>query len=289
MADENSGVWDGRRPLWVRNVVKRHETTLSKMGIVVATERLDKPADWCFDQGYHTLVVHVEGRLRRMESVFTAGPSSTVLPSVGDLWVIPAGRRYAALAQGGMARFVEIRLPTALIGDAALAPRVADRDPFLYGVAARLADLVPAEDDISRMLMHAIGEALRLHLSHTYGPARASSGPRAAVLSDGKRERIASAVRDQLDEAQSLASLAAAVDLPVRQFLAAFRTSFGTSPWQYVLAIRLAEGARLLRETNDPVTDIALGVGFSTPSHFTTMFRRRFGVHPSAYRQQTSR
>ena len=47
---------------------------------------------------------------------------------------------------------------------------------------------------------------------------------------------------------------------------------------------RLDEAARLLRRTDERITEIGLAVGFATPSHFATAFARRFGVPPSRYR-----
>ncbi|MBA2304084.1 MAG: helix-turn-helix domain-containing protein [Acidobacteria bacterium] len=40
----------------------------------------------------------------------------------------------------------------------------------------------------------------------------------------------------------------------------------------------------LLERTSRSALDIALDVGFKTPSHFTSRFRREFGVTPRAVR-----
>jgi AraC-like DNA-binding protein len=46
----------------------------------------------------------------------------------------------------------------------------------------------------------------------------------------------------------------------------------------------------LLKEDNGglSLTEIAYLVGFSSSSHFTTMFRRKFGVRPSDVRRKAS-
>lgn len=58
----------------------------------------------------------------------------------------------------------------------------------------------------------------------------------------------------------------------------------GTS-WRDVLTqARFDHAARLLRETDCPVLEIALELGYSDPSHFARAFRRIAGESPSAYR-----
>lgn len=283
MAETASQVWDGIRPLSPRDLVARHERRIGAMGVVAAIENLARPTDWTFEERHHTIVVHLGGRLDRMECEFSAGPSGPAIPSRGDIWMIPAGCRYAALAQGERAEFVELRVPTALLGDTPLAARVRHRDDVLSGSAARLAGLIGGpRGDIADMASHAIVDALGLYLVERYG---ARMEPRARRgLSAADRARLVDAIRGQLDARHSLDTLAALVAMDVRRFTGAFRQAFGASPWQYVMRARLDEAARLLRDGDAPVTEIALATGFATPSHFATAFARRFGVGPSRWR-----
>lgn len=284
MSGQAWGVWDGIRPLRPRALVARRETAIGPLGIVAATERLDQPTDWAFEEAHHTIVVHLGGRIERMACEFSVGPSGHVSPLRGDVWMIPAACRYAALAEGGRADFVELRVPTALLGDAPIAARVRHRDDFLFGSASRLADLLLREDgdDLTDMAAHAIGDALQMHLRALYG-CRGGAARRQA-LSASQRARVATAIRDELDAPHSLAALAGLVGMDVRRFTAAFREAFGVSPWQYVRRARLDAAARMLRQGDEAVTEIALATGFATPSHFATAFTRRFGVAPSRYR-----
>ena len=137
------------------------------------------------------------------------------------------------------------------------------------------------------MAAHAIAQAIELHLRHQYGRPAAPPARRPAFDTQVRRF-LADAIHATLDDPHDLESLAALVGMDVRRFTAAFRTAFGCSPWQYILDARLAEGARLLREGDRTITDIALSTGFATPSHFTTRFTRHFGVPPSRYRKLAS-
>ena len=50
---------------------------------------------------------------------------------------------------------------------------------------------------------------------------------------------------------------------------------------------RLRDAARRVATTRDPVTEIALDVGFEDLSNFIRSFRAEFGVPPSRYRAGT--
>lgn len=61
-------------------------------------------------------------------------------------------------------------------------------------------------------------------------------------------------------------------------------TREGTS-WRDVLTkARFDHAARLLRETECPILEISMDLGYSDPSHFARAFRGLTGVSPSAYR-----
>lgn len=63
-----------------------------------------------------------------------------------------------------------------------------------------------------------------------------------------------------------------------------FRRSEGIPLYQYHLSLRLARALTELPHSND-ITGLALDLGFSSHSHFTLAFRRRFGMTPSQYRR----
>jgi AraC family transcriptional regulator len=51
-----------------------------------------------------------------------------------------------------------------------------------------------------------------------------------------------------------------------------------------LLRARLRDAAQRLRTGRDPVTEIALDVGFDDLSNFIRSFRAEFGVSPGRYR-----
>ncbi len=58
------------------------------------------------------------------------------------------------------------------------------------------------------------------------------------------------------------------------------------TPMGYLKCYRLEKAEEMLHNPNLTITEIALSVGFSTPSHFTESFRKHYGVTPGDYRKQ---
>jgi AraC-like DNA-binding protein len=96
--------------------------------------------------------------------------------------------------------------------------------------------------------------------------------------------RMVAALRDASLEEVSLASLALELGLSERQVSRLFREEFGTTFRQHVSSLRLERAKRLLAATDLPVIEVAGHTGWSSLAHFNTVFRRRVGVTPSAFR-----
>lgn len=64
-----------------------------------------------------------------------------------------------------------------------------------------------------------------------------------------------------------------------------FKDEYGISPIKYVMKRRIGEAQGLLMDTNIAIGDIADYLGFSSVSHFNSMFKKYVGIPPGAYRQ----
>ena len=84
-----------------------------------------------------------------------------------------------------------------------------------------------------------------------------------------------------------LGHLAVMAGLSRYHFLRRFRAAMGVSPHQYIIALRLRAAAERLRSTAEPITSIALDVGFNDLSNFNLLFRRSFGVAPRQWRMHS--
>jgi len=63
-------------------------------------------------------------------------------------------------------------------------------------------------------------------------------------------------------------------------FLRTFKLVTGVTPDQWLLRSRLRDAARRLATARDPITAVALDVGFRDLSNFVRTFRAEFGVSP---------
>jgi len=60
----------------------------------------------------------------------------------------------------------------------------------------------------------------------------------------------------------------------------------GFSLHQYILHRRLFIAVNLLLNGQQPISDIAMTLGFNSPSHFSNFFKEQTGMTPNRYRQQ---
>lgn len=100
--------------------------------------------------------------------------------------------------------------------------------------------------------------------------------------------KVAHYLEDHYAEPCSLRSLADQAGLSRFHFLRLFRSVTGTSPHQYLIAVRLRAAAERLRSSADPITAIALDVGFNDLSNFNLHFRRNFGMPPRIWRTRSN-
>jgi AraC-like DNA-binding protein len=88
---------------------------------------------------------------------------------------------------------------------------------------------------------------------------------------------------------QSLASLASSVHCSAGQLARIFPAQTGFSIHSYQQHIRLRVALQLLRETPFELCDVAAQLGFANHSHFSTVFKRQFGIPPSEFAKSRSR
>ncbi len=60
----------------------------------------------------------------------------------------------------------------------------------------------------------------------------------------------------------------------------------GTTFAKETMRLRIDKAKALLRESDEPITALALGLGFSTAQHFSEVFKREVGTTPMAFRAQ---
>ncbi|HEY9662727.1 MAG TPA: AraC family transcriptional regulator [Allocoleopsis sp.] len=129
----------------------------------------------------------------------------------------------------------------------------------------------------------AIALAARLLQNHAVWKAQY---PSQGGLPTYLRDRALDFIESHLNQSFTLDQVADALGMSMFYFCRQFKQSMGVTPHQYVTERRIERAKKLLWHSKLPITEIALQVGFATPSAFSQVFRRSTGMTPKAFRQQ---
>ena len=104
------------------------------------------------------------------------------------------------------------------------------------------------------------------------------------------RNRRMLSARDMMDRAFAqpldVPALARVAHVSPAHFSRQFRATFGETPHRYLQRRRVERAMELLRETDRPVTEICLDVGFNSLGTFSRTFQEIVGEAPTAYRER---
>jgi AraC family transcriptional regulator len=96
--------------------------------------------------------------------------------------------------------------------------------------------------------------------------------------------RVREFLTHSLDRAVTIADMAAIAGLSASYFARAFRTSFGTTPADYLERLRMEQAKQQLRQ-GVPILHVALAVGYASQTAFGAAFKRATGLTPGAWRR----
>lgn len=173
---------------------------------------------------------------------------------------------------------------------AEIVPRWAILDPLLEQVAITISDAVADGTLEDGLYVDTLAHMVAAHLARWHShKSNKVPGPPARVLSGSKMRRLIEFVEENLDRDLRLEAMAREVGMSPLYLSHAFKTSIGQSPHRYILARRVERARGLLRDTDLPISDVALSCGFSSQSHLSNWFFRMVGVSPAAYRKESAR
>ena len=88
--------------------------------------------------------------------------------------------------------------------------------------------------------------------------------------------------------AASIENLAQLTNCSLSTFKRRFQELYGTSPGKYIMEHRLDKVAECLRVSDEAISHIGYDLGFESPEHLSRVFKKKFGLTPSAYRLNVS-
>lgn len=112
---------------------------------------------------------------------------------------------------------------------------------------------------------------------------------RADELPDGhtskRMRKFLAYIETHYVEEISLEELAKSADVSKSECIRCFKTTLQTTPYKYLMDLRLSKAARLLGETDLPVSRVAAMTGFNQQSYFGKCFKEKMGCSPGEYRK----
>lgn len=146
----------------------------------------------------------------------------------------------------------------------------------LAPLAARARIAMTRPDSLEELALELAGTVVQV--------ADATRRGRILARDPARIARVLRHLESRIVEDHKLADLARIAGLSRYHFLRTFKCVAGVTPHQWLLRARLREAAQRLVASREPVTEIALQVGFEDLSNFIRSFRAEFGVSPRRYR-----
>lgn len=104
--------------------------------------------------------------------------------------------------------------------------------------------------------------------------------------SNESRGDIAAVVEEYFNKNISLEDMAELSGRSLSTFKREFRRTFNTTPAKWIRERRLSWAAQLIRNSRKNITEISFESGYESLSHFSSLFRERYGMTPRQYRSE---
>jgi len=127
------------------------------------------------------------------------------------------------------------------------------------------------------LAVDAMVEALLIEVIRAAPPARETTSR------DPRVRKAIELIEARYADTLSIDEMAAAARMSRFHFSRRFREVTGKSPYQFLIATRVARAKEILRSKKGGVTEAALEVGFHDLGRFAAAFRREVGCAPSAF------
>ena len=116
---------------------------------------------------------------------------------------------------------------------------------------------------------------------------RYSNSKKSNSESESPGKRIIDYIEENLSEPISLSELAEFSGMSKNGIISMFRRLYGITPLGYINNARLYRAEALLKNTDKPITELALECGFGDSNYFSRIFKASRGKTPREYRRDS--
>jgi AraC family transcriptional regulator len=162
-------------------------------------------------------------------------------------------------------------------------------DPVVYHLGQTLVASLDQPNHASKVFLDHILHALNCHFVSSYGGLRISPPRSRGGLSPLQMRRATEFLEAHLDGNINLDRVARECDLSVSHFARAFRQTFRSPPYRWLIERRVARAKDLITNSHLTLVEIAMQSGFSDQSALTRSFKRISGLTPGKWRGETTR
>jgi len=213
--------------------------------------------------------------------------------AVGDTSVLPAGSSFSAHWEQEL-EYLAVDLTDDYLRhatidfeanrNARLVLSCGPRDPLVRSIAQALAEELDTGQPAGKLYAESLVNALAVHLMRHYSTDALVPDLQFGGLPAHKLHRVTDFIEEYLDRDLELAEIAQAAELSPYHFARSFKQTTGFTPIQFLMQRRIERAKQLLADSELPLADIALSVGFKNQSHFSTLFRKFTEITPKAWR-----
>tara|TARA_R110001606_G_scaffold4492_2_gene20926 strand:+ start:2459 stop:3337 length:879 start_codon:yes stop_codon:yes gene_type:complete len=158
-------------------------------------------------------------------------------------------------------------------------------EPALLFAMQKLRGALLAPDGVESTYLETLALVCVLELGRLSRVADYRDQPTQGSLSRRMEATIRSYIRDNLHTSITLEELAGIAGFSRFHFIRAFKTSFGTTPHQYLIRQRVTRSTELLVHSSLSLPEIAEEAGFTSQQQFTSTFQKATGMPPGRFRQ----
>lgn len=132
--------------------------------------------------------------------------------------------------------------------------------------------------------------ANRIRLKGKYSGSSTQEGKRAPIVLQSSDEmlmdRIMKVINKNLNNPMlSVEMLTQEVGMSRTHLHRRIKGMTGLTPSDFIRNIRLIQAAELLKKKDLTVTQVAYTVGFSSQTHFSSAFKKMYGISPTEYKE----